>query len=88
MKTIKSTTRRGQYYIRMYNASEWFSVNDAYKNPSWRKVQADEHCQCLRALEKGEGYRIIAANTQAFTAAWRTKEGLRVETRSCSYIII
>lgn len=70
-----------------YNWSNIGNVRVAYKNPSQDKIQADNDCFAMCKEEGGYDYRIISYNCQAFTAAWRTDEGLRVKTRYNSYII-
>ena len=84
--TIKS--KQAQHWLAAYTASKYHSVEQAYANPSSRKIEADRECweRCQR--EKGYGYRIISAGAQFFTAAWMVYgENLRVETAYNSYII-
>lgn len=87
MKTIRKNSKRGQYYIYLYQKAEAQSVEEFYKKPSSRKVQADYECQQQCYAEHGLHYRIISGNSFNFTAAWHTSEGLRVETSCESYIV-
>ena len=87
MKIIGKNSKRGRHYLYAYEHSTMYSLFDAYKKPSSRKIQADKDCRSLYGKEQGYIYKIIAANTFTFTAAWRIPQGLRVETAYNSYII-
>lgn len=88
MKTIKSTTKQGAYYVAQFN-STWNcrSVYEAYKNPSSAKIEAEEKCLRKCEAEKGWDFKILGHNVLHFTAAWRTFEGIRIETIYNSYLI-
>ena len=87
MKTISENSRMGQRYIYLYERAKAQNVREFYKKPSDRKIQACDECQQQCQAENGERYRIIGGNCFNFTAAWRTSEGLRVETVCNSFII-
>ena len=87
MKTIRKNSKKGQYYVRIYERAEAQSVKEFYKKPSSSKIQADYECQQQCQAENGERYRIISGNCFNFTAAWHTSKGLRVETANNSFII-
>lgn len=87
MKTIRKNSKRGQYYMYMYERTKAQSVEEYYKKPSSSKIQADSECRRQCQAENGERYRILSGNCFSFTAAWRTSKGLRVETASNSFII-
>ena len=85
--TVNKNTIKGQNFINAYNTSSAASLADVYGRPSTAKTRAEHFCRVLMNDENGEDFRIISANTFAFSAAWRTAAGLRVETVAHSYII-
>lgn len=87
METIKVTTIRGKRFVNAYKTSNMHSLNDAYAHASWAKQSAERDCREWCRNENGYGFKIIAAGTFSFTAAWMTEDGLRVETKSGSYIV-
>ena len=88
MQKISRFSKKGERYVRLYERSTMYSLSDAYKKPSDRKMQADRYCQGLCRKEQGYAYKIISANTFSFTAAWLTPTGdLRIKTPSNSYIV-
>lgn len=88
MQKIGRFSKRGKHYVCLYERSTWRTLFDAYKKPSDRKISADSFCQGLCRKEQGYAYKIIAANSYIFTAAWLTLTGdLRIETPSDSYVI-
>lgn len=88
METIKSTTKQGAHYVARFN-STWNCRNiyEAYKNPSPAKIEAEENCRLQCNRENGWDFKILGHNAQHFTAAWRTFEGIRIETAYNSYLI-
>lgn len=88
MKRIKKSSKIGSYYLCRYECAKATSVEQFYKRPSRAKILAEEECLRIMAQEHGEDYKILGGNTCKFTAAWRTAEGLRVETAENSYLII
>lgn len=87
MKRIKESSKDGSRYLYAYEHAKATSVKQFYKQPSSAKVAAEEWCLCRMRQEHGEGYKILGGNSCSFTAAWRTSEGLRVETRTNSYLV-
>ena len=87
MKTISENSKMGQRYIYLYERAKAQNVREFYKKPSDRKIQACDECWRQCRAEQGLCYRIISGNCYYFTAAWRTSEGLRVETVGNSFII-
>lgn len=87
MKRIKKSSKLGNYYLRRYECAKATSIGQLYKRPSRAKVLAEEDCLQKMAQEHGKDYKILGGNTQKFTAAWMTPEGLRVETTENSYLI-
>ena len=87
MKTISENSKMGQLYIYLYERAKAQNVREFYKKLSDRKIQACNECQQQCQAEQGLRYRIISGNCFCFTAAWRTSEGLRVETVGNSFII-
>lgn len=87
MKRIKKSSKAGSSYLYKYEHAEATSVKQFYKQPSNVKVYAEKECLKKMFTENGEGYKILSGNTFTFTAAWRTADGLRVETRVNSFLI-
>lgn len=87
MKRIKKSSKAGSLYLYRYEHAEATSVEQFYKRPSSRKVRAEKECLKKMFTENGKGYKILSGNTFKFTAAWRTAEGLRVETGAKSFLI-
>ena len=88
MKKMTIKSKRARNRLAAYIASKYYSVEQAYANPSSEKIEADrkcwEHCQ----QENGYGYKIISVGKHYFTAAWMVRgRYLRVETAFNSYII-
>lgn len=88
MKRIKKSSKAGSWYLYMYEHAKATSIKQFYKQPSSAKVVAEEKCLCRMRQEHGEDYKILSGNLYSFTAAWRTTEGLRVETRINSYLVV
>lgn len=87
MKAIRKNSRMGQRYIYLYERAKAQNVREFYKKPSSNKIQACNACQRQCQAEQGLRYRIISGNCYYFIVAWRTSEGLRVETAGNSFII-
>ena len=87
MKTINSTTKKGQNFIESYNRSRATSLSDCYGRFSTEKSRAERDCRRWMDDENGEDFRIISFNTFGFTCGWMTADGLRVETACNSYLV-
>lgn len=87
MKTIKVNSQRGQSFLNSYKNSTDRILSDVYKTNSCAKNRAFDYCKDLCNKEDGSNFKIISRNTFAFTAAWSTNNGLRVETAANSYLI-
>lgn len=87
MQTIKPTTKTGRRYLDMYTCANCETLFQAYKTPSTDKTRADYKCRQQMAKENGHGYKIIAHSCHFFTVAWRTAQGLRIETPACSILV-
>lgn len=88
MKHIKKSSKTGSLYLYMYEHAKATSVEQFYKRPSSAKIAAEEECLYRMRQEHGEDYKILGGNKFSFIAAWRTAEGLRVETRINSYLVV
>ena len=88
MKSIKSSSKTGKYYLNCYENAKYYDIWDAYKKPSREKISAWRDCYAKSEQESGEGLAIISKTFTRFTAAWRTENGLRVETAENSYLIV
>lgn len=87
MKRIKKSSKAGSLYLYRYEHAEATSVEQFYKQPSNVKLYLEKECLKKMFAENGEGYKILGGNSFVFTAAWRTAEGLRVETYTNSFLI-
>lgn len=87
METMKPTTKTGRRYLNMYARANCETIFQAYKTPSTNKTRADYFCRAQMAKENGHGYKIIAHSCHFFTVAWRTAQGLRVETPARSILV-
>ena len=87
MKRIKKSSKAGSFYLYKYEHAKATSVKQFYKQPSSAKIEAEKECLCRMRQEHGKYYKILGGNAHAFTAAWMTAEGLRVETRKNSYLV-
>ena len=87
MKRIKKTSKIGVWYLHRYENAKATSVAQLYKRPSSAKLEAEKKCLLLMTQEHGGGYRVLGGNIFCFTVAWKTADGLRVETAYNSYLI-
>ena len=92
MKKISAKSKLGQRFIDAYIMSTWRTLKDAYAKPSAAKQAAFERCQQICEAEDGCRLRVISANIQHFTVAFKviTASGairLRVITRCQDYLI-
>lgn len=87
MKQIKESSKVGSWYLYRYECAKATTVKQFYKRPSSAKVLAEKKCLQRMRQENGKGYKILGSNSFVFTAAWKTAEGLRVETSVNSYLI-
>ena len=88
MKTIKSTSKKGQHFLSAYANATSASVKSYYKKASSAKVSAEN--SILRAIGEAfkNTYRVLSGNSCFFTAAYQSPEGLVVETPRNSYLIV
>ena len=85
-KIIKAETAKGQNYIELFNKSRYFSVREFYRNPSIKKIAAEN-----KILQKSElkAYRVLSGNSFSFTAGWLDNDNrLHIETSCQSSVII
>lgn len=89
MTTMKSTSKKAQYYIQGYRRSYDSRLSDVYGTYSTAKARAEKELREQMLATGGEDFRIISHCCTFFTCGWKTAEGnLRVETPSNSYLII
>ena len=87
METIKPTTKRGRAYMERYNRATITDLFQAYARPSVNKTRADYLRRAQMAKENGHGYKVISFDTFHFSVAWRTAQGLRIETAHRSILV-
>lgn len=92
MEKLSANSKLGQHFVEAYNKSTWRTLKDAYAKPSVAKQEAFKCCQQQCRAENGDNLRVISANCQFFTVAFRVKTtlgvtGLRVITICHDYFI-
>lgn len=87
MKTIKATTKRGQALIESAKNYQGYYLQDVYSNYSHAKAKAWNYCFEQYIKDNGTNFHICSHNSQTFTVAWETDEGMRIETAYNSYLI-
>lgn len=87
MTTIKASTKKGQTMLNNAKNHEGVYLWQVYGNASRAKENAWEWCFEQFTKENGRNFRIISHNTFAFSVAWETEEGTRIETANNSYLI-
>lgn len=87
MKTVKSTSKKGQHFISAYQSATSHSVKEYYKTASYAKVIAEN--SIIRSIGEAfkHTYRVLSGNSSFFTAAYQTDEGLVVETPANTYLV-
>ena len=81
-------TDKLMHYISLYRKSNMYTIWDAYKHPSKRKVQAYYDCLMEMRSVNGSDFRILYKNSQFFAIAWRYWDKgncIRVRTKTESY---
>lgn len=91
MKHISKNSQKGLQYLHAFEIAQQKNLDNLYKvyaSFSTFKARAFRECENIRLNEnaKSMGY-IISHNSNYFTYAFKTSEGLRVETACNSYII-
>ena len=69
-KAKEMTTAQAREYIRRYNNSTCYSVENAYKNPSPAKCLAEEYIKIRMNKAGAFHYRILGANCMEFSAGY------------------
>lgn len=75
-------TKKEQGYLDKYLRSPYYSVRDAYRRPSDRKIFAEEAISDEMMKNGGRNYRILSFNTNFFTCAYMNNGRLVVHTPS------
>lgn len=91
MKRISKTSQKGMNYLHSFEVAKAKNLNcleKVYGRYSNAKARAFYLCNLQRINENAtsDGY-IIGSNSNVFTYAFETSEGLRIETACNSYII-
>lgn len=87
MITVKATSKKGQHFLSAYQTATSHSVKEYYKKASSAKISAEN--SILRSIGEAfrHTYRVICGNTFSFTAAYKTDEGLVIETPANAYLV-
>ena len=67
-------TKQQEQFYQNYRWAEHESVRTAYKNPSWRKVRAEEIILDEMKKYNGYDYYVTYANCQHFGCAFKYKD--------------
>lgn len=88
MTIIKGTTKKGDNMIKNANHYEGYELWDVYEKCSAAKRNAWEWCLNRCIEENGKGFHIVSHNTFGFTVAWEVENGVRIETKDSSYLVL
>ena len=88
MKTIKSTTKKGQSLIASAKRFDGYTLNEVYGSYSPAKYHAFVDCVYMAQAENGKNFHICSHNTFGFSVAWEVENGVRIETPKSSYFVI
>ena len=89
MKVVKSSTSLGKRLVDIGTNNEGTFLNQVYDKWSDSKQKAwdrcyDEYCN----TEDAHMFGICSHNTFCFTVSWFTPEGMRLETKDNSYLVV
>lgn len=84
---INANTSKGNALLQRANVNCGVYLHEVYGRFSEAKRKAWEWCAEQCAKENGWGFHICGHNSNTFTVAWETAEGVRMETRDNSYLI-
>ena len=92
MKKLSANSKLGQHFVEAYEASTWYTLEDAYVKPSAAKQAAFKRCQQKCEAENGDRLRVIDARCQFFAVAFEVENSfgateLRVITKYHDYLI-
>lgn len=90
MKTLNFNNKKAKRYIELYNKSNIYRIDEAYKTGASTAKNIAER-NILRQMNDayGHGYRILSHSHMFFTTGWKTQfeEYLIVDTPSEKYCI-
>ena len=81
-KAKEMTTAQARDYIRRYENSTCYSVENAYKNPTPAKRLAEEYIKIRMDKAGVFGFRILGASRMEFSA------GYMIGDEKCVYLIV
>lgn len=88
MTTIKGTTAKGNSMIARARWNEGFYLDDVYERCSRAKHEAWRWCFDKMTEENGRNFHIVSHNSFGFTVAWEVENGIRIETKDNSYLVL
>lgn len=89
MKVVNASTSLGKKLVAIGQNWEGTYLNQVYdkwstaKQKAWDKCY-DEYCR----TDGAEGFSICSHNSFQFTCSWFTPDGMRLETRDNSYLVV
>ena len=87
MKVINLNTKKAQALLNGANRHAGYTLDDIYASYSCAKSSAYRWCLNKCAEEGGSDFHITSFNTFGFSVAWKTSEGVRIETPNNSYLL-
>ena len=87
MLTLNPNTKKAQSLVETAMHFDGVHLYDVYDRYSRKKLDAYYACRDRCDSEDGNYFHICSCNTQTFSVAWFTDEGVRIETRDNSYFI-
>lgn len=85
---LNKTTKKAQQFIQAYkNCSNTGELHQVYESFSKNKIKALDHCKEIVYCTKGKNPKIISANCNTFTYAFKIKHDLAVITKDNEYKI-
>ena len=87
MLTLNPNTKKAQKIVNTAMRFDGFSLSDCYGSFSQAKSRAWNNCFEMYLEEKGELFHICSHNINAFSVAWFTDTGVRMETAYNSYFV-
>lgn len=86
---LNKTTKRAESWIRAYNNSSYYSIDDFYKSCSSAKYRAEDDCKKRMLSIHGYGYKVLGGNSSFFTCGYLSEDGntLYIETQCNTFEI-
>lgn len=89
MTKLNTSTKKAEYYKRLYKMANYTSVSDFYGRCSSRKISIETVIRNKMRANDCFNYRVLCGNCFYFTCAYTSRDGkkLFVETAGNTFII-